>query len=148
MTASYKCQPSSSSPVSFSASREVGRRPLPPSSSSFITFFTTMRTFLLIVAVSLSSAANVKREADAEATAEADASADPGYGRHHGHAGQTEDLKTDVGNSETWWAKPNSCHGLGPGFSPSYNSCCLWWLRQELCKTQKPWIGCILAEYY
>ena len=50
-----------------------------------------MRTFLLIVAVSLASSANVKREAapDAEATAEADASADPGYARHHGHAGVT-----------------------------------------------------------
>ena len=47
-----------------------------------------MRTFLLIAVVSLGSAANVKREADAEATAEADASADPAYGRHHGHAGQ------------------------------------------------------------
>ena len=89
-TALYKCQPSSSSPVSFSASREVGRRPLPPSSlpsSSLITFFANMRTFLLIAVVSLSSAANVKREADAEATAEADASADPAYGRHRGHAG-------------------------------------------------------------
>ena len=49
-----------------------------------------MKTFLLIVAVSLNSAANVKRDAepDAEATAEADASADPAYGRHHGHAGE------------------------------------------------------------
>ena len=46
-----------------------------------------MRTFLLIAVVSFSSAANVKREADAEATAEADASADPAYGRHRGHAG-------------------------------------------------------------
>jgi len=49
-----------------------------------------MRTFLLIVAVSLSSAANVKREADPEATAEADASADPAYAHHHGHAGYAE----------------------------------------------------------
>ena len=61
---------------------------LPPSSfSSLITFFANMRTFLLIAVVSFSSAANVKREADAEATAEADASADPAYGRHRGHAG-------------------------------------------------------------
>ena len=65
-----------------------------------------MRTFLLIVAVSLSSAANVKREAEAEATAEADASADPAYGRHHGHAGQTEKLETNDANSETLWEKP------------------------------------------
>ena len=88
----YKCQASPSSPVSFSASREVGRRPLLLLffSSPFL-FPTTMRTFLLIVAVSLASSANVKREAapDAEATAEADASADPGYARHHGHAGVT-----------------------------------------------------------
>ena len=41
----------------------------------------------MLVAVSLSCAANVKREA--EATAEADANADPAYGRHHGHAGHT-----------------------------------------------------------
>ena len=45
------------------------------------------------MAVSLASSANVKREAapDAEATAEADASADPGYARHHGHAGDLVD---------------------------------------------------------
>merc|ERR1712037_230788 len=57
---------------------------------SLITFFANMRTFLLIAVVSFSSAANVKREADAEATAEADASADPAYGRHRGHAGYAE----------------------------------------------------------
>ena len=53
-----------------------------------------MKTFLLIVAVSLNSAANVKRDAepDAEATAEADASADPAYGRHHGHAGERKNM--------------------------------------------------------
>ena len=59
--------------------------------SSSFSSSTTMKTFLLIVAVSLNSAANVKRDAepDAEATAEADASADPAYGRHHGHAGES-----------------------------------------------------------
>ena len=44
----------------------------------------TMKFFAFLLCASLSTAAVVKREADADAAPDADVDADPGYGRHRG----------------------------------------------------------------